>query len=215
MKVGILGSGDVGRALATGFVAAGHTVTIGAREREHPKLVEWAATTGGPGHAGTFGDAAKFGELLVVATLGVAAPEAVRRAGPALFEGKVVIDVTNPLEFTPSGAPALARLSHPSNGEMLQALLPKARVVKAFNIVGNQMFYRPSLPGGPPDMLIAGNDAAAKQTVTGVLHEFGWPSVIDLGGIEGARELESLCIAWVKSAFQLHDFDIAFKLLRK
>jgi 8-hydroxy-5-deazaflavin:NADPH oxidoreductase len=215
MKVGILGSGDVGRALGTGFVAAGHTVTIGAREAGNARLAEWAATTGGAGTAGTFVEAARFGEILVVATLGVAAPEAIRRAGLEHFEGKIVIDPTNPLEFSATGAPALAHGSHPSNGEAVQALLPKSRVVKAFNIVGNTLFYRPSLPGGPPDMLICGNDARAKAEVTDLLHEFGWPSVIDLGGIEASRELESLCIAWVKSAFALHNFEIAFKLLRK
>jgi 8-hydroxy-5-deazaflavin:NADPH oxidoreductase len=215
MKVGILGSGDVGRALGTGFVAAGHHVKIGSRESGHPRLVAWAETTGGSGSAGTLAEAAAYGEVVVVATLGVAVEEAVRAAGIDRFDGKVVIDVTNPLAFTPQGGPSLARGFTTSNGEELQRALPKARVVKAFNIVGNALFYRPVLPGGPPDMFICGNDAEAKETVTGILHEFGWPSVIDLGGIESSRELESVCILWVKSALALQNFEIALKMLRK
>jgi 8-hydroxy-5-deazaflavin:NADPH oxidoreductase len=131
------------------------------------------------------------------------------------FDGKVVIDATNPIAPGDDGVPRLVHPGGRSNGEVNQALLPKARVVKAFNIVGNAHMFHPTFPGGPPDMYICGNDAAAKKTVEGLLEEFGWPSVIDIGGIDGARELESLCILWVKSALRLGSWDIAFKLLRK
>jgi 8-hydroxy-5-deazaflavin:NADPH oxidoreductase len=215
MKVGILGSGDVARALGTGFVASGHHAMLGSRAAGNPKIAEWVKTTGGNGSGGTFADAAKFGEIVVVAALGAATPDVIAAAGPDLLAGKVVIDVTNPLKFEGQGPPALALGFNTSAGEELQKLVPRARVVKAFNIIGNAHFYRPTFPGGPPDMFICGNDEAAKRTVTEILHEFGWPSVIDTGGIEGARELESLCILWVKSAFKLQSFDIGFKLLRK
>ncbi len=215
MKVGILGSGDVARSLGTGFVASGHHVMLGSREPGNPKIEEWARGTGGAGSGGTFTEAAKFGEVVVVATLGVASSDVVRLAGPDYFTGKVVIDATNPLQFDGSGPPRLAIGFSTSAGEELQKLLPRARVVKAFNIVGNAHFYRPTFPGGPPDMIICGNDASAKETVTHLLHEFGWPNVIDIGGIEGARELETLCILWVKTALKLQSFDIAFKVLRK
>jgi 8-hydroxy-5-deazaflavin:NADPH oxidoreductase len=215
MKVGILGSGDVAKALGTGFVASGHRVLLGSRTAGNAKIAEWVKTTGGSGSGGTFEDAAKFGEVVVVATHGVATPEAVTAAGPDHLAGKVVIDVTNPLNFEGRGPPSLAIGFNTSAGEELQKLVPKARVVKAFNIIGNAHFYRPTFPGGPPDMFICGNDAAAKRTATEILHEFGWPSVIDIGGIEGSRELEALCILWVKSALQLQSFDIGFKLLRK
>jgi len=215
MKIGILGSGEVGQALGTGFVAAGHTVRIGSRDPSRASLADWVASVGGSGSTGTFADAASFGEVVVVATLGTAIEEAVRTAGVDRFEGKVVIDVSNPLKRGPDGAPALARGFTTSNGEELQKVLPRARVVKAFNTVGHSLFYRPILPGGPPDMYLCGNDAAAKESVTRLLHEFGWPSVIDIGGIEGARELEALCILWVKTALRLQNFDIAFKVLRK
>ena len=150
----------------------------------------------------------------MLATLGVATPEAIRMAGPAHFDGKVVIDATNPLAFSAQGLPSLAIGHTTSAGEVHQKALPKAHVVKAFNTVGNALFFQPSLPGGPPTMFLCGNDAAAKKTVEGILHDFGWPSVVDIGGIEGSRELEAMCILWVKSAIGLRDFKVAFKLLR-
>lgn len=215
MKVGILGSGDVAKALGTGFVTLGHEVRLGSRTADNPKTLEWANGTNGKGSTGTFADAAAFGEVIVLATLGVATVDVLLLAGAAHFDGKVVIDATNPLSFTGQGPPALAYGPSGSAGEEHQKTLPRARVVKAFNITGNSNFFRPKFPGGPPDMFICGNDAAAKKTVEKILHDFGWPSVIDIGGIEGYRELESLCILWVKSAMVLNDFNIAFRLLRK
>lgn len=215
MKVGILGSGDVARSLGTGFTTLGHETKLGTRHAEQPKLVDWAKSAQGKGSIGSFSDAAGFGEMLVVATHGVATPDAVRMAGVRRFDGKVVIDTTNPLLFKEGAPPSLAIGHTTSAGEQLQKLLPKARVVKAFNTIGHMHFFHPSFPGGPPDMFICGNDAAAKQTVVGVLHDFGWSSVVDTGGIEGSRELESLCVLWVKSALVLGNWGIGFKLLRK
>ncbi len=215
MKVGILGSGDVAKALGTAFVTLGHEVKLGSRTAGNPKAVEWAKGTKGKGSAGTFADSSGFGEVLVLATLGVATADAIRLAGVSHFDGKVVIDATNPLAFSAQGAPSLAIGLTTSAGEENQKAVPKARVVKAFNIVGNPHMFRPTFPNGPPDMYICGNDAAAKKQVEKLLHDFGWPSVIDIGGIEGSRELESLCVLWVKSAVSLGNFNVAFKLLRK
>jgi 8-hydroxy-5-deazaflavin:NADPH oxidoreductase len=215
MRVGILGSGDVALALATGFVAVGHDVRLGTRQPEQPRVAEWVRAASGKGMAVSPAEAVTYGDVVVLAVPGIAAADAVRSAGLAHFEGKVVIDCTNPLSFHENGPPSLAISGATSGGEELQKLLPHARVVKAFNIVGNAHFFRPNFPGGPPDMYICGNDAGAKRQVEELLHQFGWPSVIDLGGIEGARELESLCILWVKSALTLGNWNIAFKLLRK
>jgi 8-hydroxy-5-deazaflavin:NADPH oxidoreductase len=215
MKVGILGSGDVARTLGTGLVATGHEAKLGTGHPDQPALAEWATKSSPKGSIGSFAEAASFGEFVMVATRGVAAPEAIRAAGLLRFDGKVVIDVTNPLGPGPDGAPRLVTDSGKSNGEVIQELLPKAHVVKAFNIIGNAHMFHPTFPGGPPDMFICGNDADAKRTVERLLTEFGWPSVIDIGGIDGARELESLCVLWVKSGIQLNNWDIAFKLLRK
>jgi predicted dinucleotide-binding enzyme len=214
MKVGILGRGDVAKALANGFVQTGHSVRIGTRATGDAELLAWAKGIGPKLSIGSFTEAARFGEIAVLATRGSAVAEVVRSAGGSHFDGKVLIDVTNPLVMHEDGPPTLAVGWSSSAGEQLQAMLPKARVVKAFNIVGNPTMFRPKLAGGPPDMVICGNDAAAKSTVGGILAEFGWPAPIDIGGIEGSREMESLCILWVKAAFALNNFQIAFKVLR-
>ena len=130
--------------------------------------------------------------------LGTAAEQVIAEAGPGNFSGKVVIDATNPLDFSGGFPPKLAISGEDSLGERVQRALPDAKVVKAFNTIGNQYFVDPSFPEGKPTMLIAGDDEAAKRTVGEVLADFGWPDPVDIGGIEGARELEAICIAWVK-----------------
>ena len=213
MKVGILGTGVAGTALGTGFVTLGHEVRVGARSAGHEKARAWMSTTGGKGSEGTFADAAKFGDVLVMATLGVANPEVVKAAGPLNFAGKIVIDATNPLDFSRGFPPDLAIKGSDSGGETLQRLLPEAKVVKAFNIVSSSLMFRPELQGGPPDMLIAGEDAEAKKTVTGILVDFGWPRTIDVGGIKAARWLEAMCIVWVLACGASGNWRQAFKLL--
>jgi predicted dinucleotide-binding enzyme len=162
---------------------------------------------------GTFADAANFGEVIVLATLGVANGDVVRAAGASSFTGKIVIDATNPLDFTKGGLPDLAIKGDDSGGEQLQRLIPDAKVVKAFNIVTNSLMFRPQVEGGPPDMYIAGNDAGAKANVTGILHDFGWPKVVDFGGISASRWLEALCIVWVYACAGTGNWRQAFKLL--
>jgi predicted dinucleotide-binding enzyme len=213
MKVGILGTGEVGRALGRAFVALGHDVTMGAREAGNAKAVAWAKETGPKASAGTFADAVAFGEIVVLATLGAANESAVRMAGLSAFMGKTVIDTTNPLDFS-TGAPRLSVGFSDSGGEQVQRLLPDAHVVKAFNTVGNAHMFRPQFPGGPPDMFICGNDAGAKTKVSTLLHDFGW-DVVDIGGIEGSRHLEPMCIVWVLHGLRTNNWNHAFKLLRK
>ncbi len=214
MKIGIVGSGDVGQSLASGFVKSGHATRIGSRDARNPKLTAWQNRTGSPGSIGTFSDAAEFGEVVVLATLGVATEQAIQLANPKNFSGKVVIDVTNPLVFHENAPPTLAVGFTDSQGERVQRWLPDAKVVKAFNTVGNAHFFKPRFPNGPPDMFICGDDSSAKETVAGLLGELGWPS-IDVGGIEASRELEPMCILWVLSALRLGTWNLAFKLLRK
>ena len=211
MKVGILGSGEVGKSFARGFGAIGHEVMIGSRSPE--KLSEFVSGQGGRVASGTFNEAASFGDLIVLATLGVATEEAINLAGKQNFEHKVVIDATNPLDFS-TGAPRLSVGHTDSLGEQVQRTLPNARVVKAFNTVGNPLFFKPQLPGGPPDMFIAGNDAAAKKLVSQVCAAFGW-GVIDLGGIEASRHLEPMCMVWVLHGVLSGSWTHAFKMLHK
>jgi predicted dinucleotide-binding enzyme len=212
-RVGVLGSGDVGRRLAWGFANRGHNVMIGSRDPNKSELREWLEGEGAGIRAGTFAETAAHGELLGLALLGTATEEAITHAGPENFSGKVVIDATNPLDLSEGFPPKLAVTGDDSLGERVQRALPDARVVKAFNIIGNAYFVDPSFPGGKPTMLIAGDDAAAKRTVAQVLADFGWPEPIDIGGIEGSRELEAMCIAWVKIGAARGAWDHGFAVL--
>ncbi|HME82881.1 MAG TPA: NAD(P)-binding domain-containing protein [Candidatus Eremiobacteraceae bacterium] len=214
MKIGVIGSGDVGRVLAAGLIGIGHEVKIGSREPDSDKLKEWKAANGPRASTGSFVDAAAFGELIVLATLWSGTHNALRLAGTENFKAKTVIDVTNPLVFSEHGPPGLALGWNDSGGEQVQRWLPDARVVKAFNIVGNGDMVNPDFPCGPPDMFIAGNDDKAKEDVSTILRAFGW-NVIDIGGIEGARLLEPMCILWVVYAMRTKSRDHAFKLLRR
>jgi predicted dinucleotide-binding enzyme len=214
MRVGILGTGDVGKALGKGFITLGHDVRMGSRDAKNEKALSWVKEMGGKASAGTFADAASFGEFVVLATLGVANESALKMAGPEKLRNKVVIDATNPLDFSGGMPPKLAFSGNDSAGEREQRLLPEADVVKAFNTVGNPFMFRPEFVGGPPDMFVAGNNDEAKKKVSGIVKDFGW-GVVDVGGIESSRYLEAMCMVWVLSAIRTNNWNQAFKLLRK
>ncbi len=214
MKIGILGTGDVGQVLGKGFADLDNQVKMGSRNPEQEKVKTWIEKAGSHASAGSYAEAAQFGEVLVLATAWSGTENALRLAGAENCAGKVVIDATNPLVMNPNGPPSLALGHTDSGGEQVQRWLPKAKVVKAFNIVGNAHMIHPDFPGGPPDMFICGNDEDAKRTVGEILRRFGWPS-IDIGGIEGARLLEPMCILWVLYGIQNSTWNHAFKLLRK
>jgi 8-hydroxy-5-deazaflavin:NADPH oxidoreductase len=214
VKIGILGTGDVGKALGNGFIALGHEVKMGSREAQNEKAVTWASTSGINASTGTFADAAMFGDIVVLALLWAGTENAIKLAGAENFAGKTVIDATNPLVFEPGKGPTLAVGHTDSGGEQVQRWLPSAHVVKAFNIVGQAHMFKPDFPCGPPDMFICGDDTPAKETVTAILKDFGWPAT-DIGGIEGSRLLEPLCMLWVGYAFRTGTWNHAFKLLRK
>lgn len=207
MKIGVLGSGDVGKSLARGFLKRGDQVMIGSRSPE--KLADFAKESGAK--SGTFEEAARFGEMIAIATLGTGTEEALKLAGNN-FSGKVVIDATNPLNFAPGGPPTLAISGNDSLGERVQKWIPNAKVVKAFNTVGNALFVNPKLPGGPPDMFIAGNDAEAKKTVAKLCGDWGW-GVIDVGGIQSSRYLEAMCLTWVLHGVLSGGWMHAYKML--
>jgi len=213
MKIGILGSGEVGRALGSGFASRGHDVKIGSRRPKSAELVAWRQKAGIKASTGTFAEAAKHGEVLLLAVRGTVAEEAIKLAGPENVGTKVLIDVTNPLDFSGGPAPGLFVGSKDSLGEQIQRLLPNAKVVKCFNTVSNTQMVDPKYAGGAPEMLIAGNDAAAKKNVVGILKEFGWPGALDVGGIEGARWLEAIVPLWVLVGMQIGRWDHAFKVV--
>jgi 8-hydroxy-5-deazaflavin:NADPH oxidoreductase len=214
MRVGILGSGDVGRALGTAFAEHGHQVTIGSKSPEKPELRAWKEATGRGAATGTFAEAARSGEVVLLGCLGTAVDAVIDLAEPSNFDGKLLIDVTNALDFSKGMPPGLFVGTTDSLGERVQRKLPKARVVKCFNIVPNSLMGHPQLPGGTPDMIIAGNDAAAKAQVAEILRAFGWNAPIDIGGIEGARWLEAMVALWIRVAGALGSYQVAFKVVR-
>lgn len=214
MKVGVLGTGDVGKALGSAMIQTGHEVKMGSREATNAKSAEWKQKNGEKASTGTFADATKFGEIIFLCTLWSGTENAIRMAGVENFNGKVVIDTTNPLIFEPNQPPRLALGHTNSGGEQVQRWIPNAKVVKAFNIVGNAHMFHPKFEGGPPTMFIAGNDSDAKKQATDLLTQFGWET-IDAGGIEGSRLLEPMCILWVGYGISSGTWNHAFKLLRK
>jgi len=208
-RVGVIGSGAVGRALAAGFASRGHEVTIGTRQPEdNDELQAWAAQHDNVA-IGSFAAAAEAGEIVVLATRGTAVEQALATAGPQHFAGKVVIDATNPLAPDPAtGGPGLAVEHTDSGGETVQRALPDARVVKCFNTVNNALMADPGFAERQP-MFIAGDDADAKATVAAILDDFGW-SAFDVGGIERSRQLESLVLLWVAVGQARGAWDHAF-----
>jgi len=209
----VLGSGDVAKTLASGFLKHGREVTMGTREPA--KLKEWVEKNP-KGRVGSFADAAKFGELVVLAVKGTASADALRAAGASNLSGKPVIDATNPIADAPpvNGVLKFFTRLDESLMERLQREFAGAKFVKAFNSVGNACMVNPEFKGGRPTMFICGNDEAAKKTVTGILEQFGWETA-DMGQVEAARAIEPLCILWCIPGFLRNDWTHAFRLLRK
>ena len=214
MKIGIIGSGEVGQVLGIGFLNEGHEVMLGSRDKSKKELVQWQGKNPS-GKIGTFKDAAEFGELLVLATVGGAAKDAIDMAGKENFSNKVVIDTTNPIDKAPPENGVLKFFTdlNESLMEQLQKHVPSAKFVKAFNSVGNSLMYKPDLSGIQPTMFICGNDDGARKTVTDILTSFGWETE-DMGKAEAARAIEPLCILWCIPGFLRNQWTHAFKLLR-
>ncbi len=217
MKIGILGSGEVGRRLANGCIDLGHHVMIGTRNPAKEEIQQWIDKSKHKENAfvGSFAEAASFGELIIISTLWAGTQNAINLAISSNFNDKIVIDTTNPLEFAKDMLPKLSLGHDKSAGEVIQSLLPNSKVVKAFNIVGNPHMVDPDFQGGPPTMFICGNFKDAKnQVVEKLLTPFGWES-IDLGGIEQSRLLEPLAMLWITYYIQTGSGNHAFKLLKK
>ncbi len=212
MKIGVLGSGDVGKVLGAGFLKHGHTVMMGTSNAA--KLADWKKTNP-QGQVGTFAEAARFGELVVLAVKGSRAAEALGRAGADTIRGKTVIDTTNPIADAPPENGVLKFFTDLDRSllEQLQSEFAGAHFVKAFSCVGNALMVDPKLPGGKPTMFICGNHDPAKKAVSGLLDQFGW-DVEDLGKAEAARAIEPLCILWCIPGFLRNDWMHAYKVLR-
>ena len=210
-KFGVLGSGDVGQALAKGLATKGHEVLIGTRSPG--KLAKFSKSTGI--REANFQEVAAWAEAVVLAVLGEAALEAIMLAGPANLRGKLVIDTTNPISKEAPEDGVLRYFTGPNDSlmERLQAVYPQIAFVKAFNSVGSGLMVHPMLAGGPPTMFYCGNDAGAKAVVAHLLEQFGWEPA-DMGGVTAARALEPLAQLWCIPGFRDNDWVHAFRLLR-
>jgi len=200
MKLGVLGTGMVGKAIATKLVQLGHEVKMGSRTPDNEKAAAWLQESASDNaSAGTFADAAAFGEMVFNCTSGVASIDALKAAGVDNLSGKVLVDIANPLDFSKGMPPTLAIVNDDSLGERIQREFPEAKVVKTLNTVNCDVMVNPGLVPGDHDVFVSGNDADAKATVTGFLKEqFGWQSVVDLGDISTARGPESYLMLWLR-----------------
>jgi predicted dinucleotide-binding enzyme len=200
MQIGVLGTGNVGQALGTRLAKLGHHVRMGSRTKDNANASKWARKAGKRASHGTFADAAEFGEVLFNCTAGSTSLAALQAVPAAAFEGKILVDVANPLDFSHGLPPTLSVCNTDSLGEQIQRALPNARVVKALNTMNNSVMVHPEQLSDQHDVFVCGDDADAKATVRGILNEFGWPDeqIHDLGGIASARAQEMLLPLWLQ-----------------
>jgi len=214
VQIGILGTGEVGRRIGTKLAGLGHEVMMGSRTAGNQKAAEWAKASGPRASAGTFLEAAKFGELVFNCTAGSVSVEALELAGADNLAGKVVVDVANPLDLSKGMPPTLTVCNTDSLGEQIQRAFPRARVVKALNTMGNEVMVDPSLVPGEHDALVCGNDPEAKAKVVEILRSFGWKSPIDVGDITAARGLEMMFPIWIRLSRTLQTRKFNFKIAK-
>jgi predicted dinucleotide-binding enzyme len=213
MRVAVLGTGTVGRAIATELTQLGHAVTMGSRSADSEALAEWVQSAGEGARGGTFAEAAAASELVFNCTAGEHSLEALAAAGDENLAGKTLVDVANPLDFSAGFPPTLTVCNDDSLGERIQAAHPEARVVKALNTVNAAVMVDPSRVRGDHVVFVCGDDEAAKAQVSALLEAFGWPpdSIVDLGEISAARGTEMYLPLWLRLYGRLEtgDFNIA------
>jgi len=214
MHIGVLGTGEVGNRLGTKLVSLGHEVKMGSRTAQNPNAVAWAKASGAKASAGTFADAAKHGEVVFNCTAGSASLEALEQAGASNLRGKVLIDVSNPLDFSKGMPPSLMVCNTDSLAEQIQRGFPDAKVVKALNTTSNPVMVNPGLLRGEHDVFVCGNDPKAKAKVAEILRSFGWNNPVDLGDITAARGLEMMLPLWVRLMVTFKNPIFNFKIVR-
>ncbi len=214
MKFGVFGTGMVGETIASKLIALEHDVTMGSRSAHNEKAVAWAKGASPRASYGTFADAAASAEVLFNCTHGEAALEVLNAAGAANLKGKVLVDVSNPLDFSKGAPPTLFVGNDDSLGERIQRAFPDVRVVKTLNTVNCLVMVDPTRVPGEHTMFLCGNDAAAKSTVSDVLRTFGWRDLIDLGDISNARATEALLPIWIRLWGVLKTGDFNLKVVR-
>jgi len=203
----------VGEALGIKFAQLGHQVKMGSRTADNESAANWAKATGANASQGTFGDAAAFGEMIFICLKGAVFLEVAKTLEATALAGKVLVDVSNPLDFSRGMPPSLAICNTNSLGEEVQKAAPSARVVKTLNIVNCEVMIEPA-KGGHPTMLVCGNDAEAKSKVMALLKTMGWRDIIDLGDITKSRGTEMLLPLWLNLFGLFGNPHFGFKVVR-
>jgi 8-hydroxy-5-deazaflavin:NADPH oxidoreductase len=214
-RIGVLGTGMVGREVASKLVDLGHEVTMGSRQAGNEKAVAWASGAGERASEGSFADAAAFGEVVINATAGSASLDALEQAGADNLAGKVLWDIANPLDYS-TGTLHLTVGNDDSLAEQIQRAYPDAQVVKALNTVNASVMVDPAALGDETNLFICGNERHAKARVIEILETFGWLSgdIIDLGDIAGARGMEAYLLLWVRIMQTLDDPAFNIRIVR-
>lgn len=196
--IAILGTGMVGNTIGTKLVSLGHHVVMGSRTANNEKAIEWSKANGNLATHGTFADAASAAEIIFNCTSGQVSLEALQLAGRENLQGKILIDVANPLDFSKGMPPSLTICNTDSLGELIQRQFTDTKVVKTLNTLNCQLMVSPGLLKDSGNLFICGNDVEAKNEVKEILQSFGWEKIIDLGDITAARGTEQLLPIWVK-----------------
>lgn len=212
MKIGVLGTGEAGQRYGGKLIQLGHDVMMGARSSENEKVLGFAARTGGK--AGKFADAALHGDIVFNCLRGDVALD-VLTAVSGVLEGKILVDMSNPLDFSKGAPPTLSISNTDSLGEVIQRGLPRTRVVKTLNTMNSAVGIDPAIVPGPHAVFVSGNDKPAKGKIMDLLRSLGWVSIIDLGDITSARATEQMLPLWTRlySVFGTGEFN--FAVLRK
>ena len=216
MKICVLGTGMVGNAISTKLTEIGHEVMMGSRTADNEKALKWKSTAGVRASIGTFADAAAFGELIFNCTQGVASIDVLKLAMEENLNGKILIDGSNPLDFSKGMPPSLTISNTDSLGETIQRAFPKLKVVKAFNTMNCYLMVNPSLVPGDHNVFISGDDAEAKERVIRLITSFGWKeeNIIDLGDISTARGTEQILPIWVRLMTKLNNPMFNFQIVQ-
>lgn len=217
MKIAVLGTGIVGNTIGSALIRLGHEVKMGSRTKGNEKALAWVSANGANASEGTFADAAAFGEVVFVATKGEGTLDALHAAGAGNLAGKVLVDISNPLDFSKGMPPSLFISNTDSLGEQIQAAFPETKVVKTLNIVNCEVMVNAGRSSATErgTMFVSGNDAGAKQSVIkNFLTPWGWNDVIDLGDITTARGTEMLLPIWVRTWAATGNGHFAFKVVR-
>lgn len=216
MKIGILGTGTVGQTIGNKLIQQGHEVFMGSRDKASEKAAAWAERNGTGASNGGFSEAAGFAEMVFNCVKGEGAMAALEMAGAATLAGKILVDITNPLDFSKGMPPSLLVCNTDSLGEQIQRRFPETMVVKAFNTMTAEIMVNPAKLSGDHDLFICGNDKVAKEKLTAFAStEFGWNFIIDLGGIESARNMEMVLPLWINLYMNFQSAIFNFRIVRQ